>query len=69
MRVVRNSRPLAIGISSCYSQGKLISSHTIGDPFLDAINLSTAEVLLKMTDKNPHKTALHCYEQNLDLNY
>ena len=44
-------------------------SHTVGDPFLDPIQLSTSQLQLAMTEKDPNKMALNSYEQNISLTY
>lgn len=36
-------------------------SYVKGKPFLNPVNASAGEVLLKMTEKNPNKTALYCF--------
>lgn len=41
----------------------------MGLPYHNFITLSTSEVLLKMTERSPHKIALHCYQQQRELTY
>ena len=41
----------------------------MGLPYHNFITLSTSEILLKMTERSPHKIALHCYQQQRELTY
>ena len=69
LKVIGKNQRVGPLLLSRFSLAKISKSHVVGDPFTDPIEISTAEVLLRVTEKHAQKVGLYCYDQNKELTY
>ena len=68
-KAIRKNHLLTTFFLKSFGFSKIQNSHVIGDTFNDPIEVSTAEVLLRATEKHAQKIGLYCYDQKKDLTY